>query len=62
MSDLFELIQNDIPEGRQNLQDSHSNLELVAKYCEDNYFRVSLFIIYDHWFIMKVYYLCLIHV
>ncbi|XP_053208238.1 abl interactor 2-like isoform X2 [Panonychus citri] len=41
MSDLFELIQNDIPEGRQNLQDSHSNLELVAKYCEDNYFRAE---------------------
>ncbi|XP_015795420.1 abl interactor 2 isoform X2 [Tetranychus urticae] len=41
MSDLFELIQNDIPEGRQNLQDNHSNLELVAKYCEDNYFRAE---------------------
>jgi len=39
---LLDLINNEIPEGRQNLQQNHSNLELVAKYCEDNYFRVNI--------------------
>lgn len=42
MSDLLSLIENEIPEGRQNLQDSNSNLEKVADYCESNYFQVSI--------------------
>ncbi|XP_074597056.1 abl interactor 1-like [Brevipalpus obovatus] len=41
MSDLYELIQNDIPEGKEKLRASRSNLELVAKYCEDNYAKTS---------------------
>jgi len=40
MSDLLSIIENEIPEGRQNLQDSHHNLEKVADYCETNYFQV----------------------
>ncbi|RWS29386.1 Abl interactor 1-like protein [Leptotrombidium deliense] len=41
MNDLLALIENDIPEGRQNLQESHSNLEKVADYCESNYFQAE---------------------
>ncbi|XP_054161405.1 abl interactor 2-like isoform X2 [Oppia nitens] len=39
MADLISLIENEIPEGRQNLIDSHSNLDKVADYCETNYFQ-----------------------
>lgn len=39
-ADLDSLITSEIPEGRQNLLDSHTNLERVAEYCETNYFQV----------------------
>ncbi|CAG2107932.1 unnamed protein product [Medioppia subpectinata] len=39
MSDLISLIENEIPDGRQNLIDSNSNLDKVADYCETNYFQ-----------------------
>lgn len=42
MSDLLSIIENEIPEGRQNLADSHSNLDKVADYCESNYFQVCV--------------------
>ena len=40
-ADLDSLITSEIPEGRQNLMDSYTNLERVAEYCENNYFQVS---------------------
>jgi hypothetical protein len=40
-ADLDSLITSEIPEGRQNLLDSHTNLGRVAEYCENNYFQVS---------------------
>ena len=39
MDDLITLIRTEIPEGRKNLQESFSNLERVAEYCEDTYYR-----------------------
>ena len=41
-ADLDSLITSEIPEGRQNLMDSYTNLERVAEYCENNYFQLSL--------------------
>lgn len=41
MANFLALIEHEIPEGRQQLQDSYSNLEKVADYCESNYFQVS---------------------
>ena len=41
-ADLDSLITSEIPEGRQNLMDSYTNLERVAEYCENNYFQVSI--------------------
>ena len=38
--DLNSLMEHEIPEGRQNLVESHSNLERVAEYCESNYLQV----------------------
>jgi len=38
-ADLDSLITSEIPEGRQNLLDSFTNLERVAEYCENNYFQ-----------------------
>ncbi|KAK6182422.1 hypothetical protein SNE40_010120 [Patella caerulea] len=35
--ELFQLIEHELPEGRQSLQESYSNLERVAVYCETNY-------------------------
>ena len=39
-ADLDSLITSEIPQGRQNLLDSYTNLERVAEYCENNYFQV----------------------
>lgn len=39
MDELASLIRTEIPEGRQSLQDSYTNLERVAEYCEDTYYR-----------------------
>ncbi|KAG8232953.1 hypothetical protein J437_LFUL011446 [Ladona fulva] len=39
MAELAALLTTEIPEGRSNLADSHSNLERVADYCEGNYFQ-----------------------
>ncbi|XP_058826225.1 abl interactor 2 [Topomyia yanbarensis] len=39
MDDLITLIRTEIPEGRQNLLESYTNLERVAEYCEDTYYR-----------------------
>ena len=41
MADLHSLIVQEIPKGRQDLIDSHTNLERVAEYCEGNYIDVS---------------------
>ena len=38
-ADLDTLITSEIPDGRQNLLDSFTNLEKVAEYCENNYFQ-----------------------
>jgi hypothetical protein len=39
--DLANLMTREIPEGRQSLIDSHTNLERVAEYCQENYLQVS---------------------
>ncbi|CAH0407329.1 unnamed protein product [Chilo suppressalis] len=39
MAELAALLQTEIPEGRNHLTDSHTNLERVAEYCEANYFQ-----------------------
>lgn len=41
MAELAALLRQDIPEGRTNLSDSHTNLERVAEYCEANYFQAE---------------------
>ena len=42
MAELVGLIQHEIPEGRKQLQESHTNLERVADYCERNYLQVRI--------------------
>lgn len=42
MDELASLIRTEIPEGRQSLQDSYTNLERVAEYCEDTYYRYGV--------------------
>lgn len=42
MAELVALLNTEIPEGQNNLTDSHTNLERVAEYCEGNYFQVSI--------------------
>lgn len=39
MDELASLIRTEIPEGRQTLRDSFTNLERVADYCEETYLR-----------------------
>ncbi|KDR07257.1 abl interactor 2-like isoform X1 [Zootermopsis nevadensis] len=39
MAELTALLTTEIPDGRSNLADSHTNLERVAEYCEGNYFQ-----------------------
>lgn len=34
MADLLSLVEREIPDGRQSLRDSTTNLEKVADYCE----------------------------
>ncbi|XP_037951218.1 abl interactor 2 isoform X1 [Teleopsis dalmanni] len=41
MDELATLIRTEIPDGRQSLRDSHTNLERVADYCEDTYYRAD---------------------
>ena len=57
-ADLDSLITSEIPEGRQNLMDSYTNLERVAEYCENNYFQVSImfyFLRFGHHYIKHNY-------
>ena len=42
-AEFVALVQQEIPEGRQSLSDSHANLEKVAAYCIENFARVSIF-------------------
>lgn len=37
----MQLLENDIPECRRRLKESHANLEKVASYCEGNYLQAS---------------------
>lgn len=41
MAELATLLHQEVPEGRNNLADSHTNLERVADYCEANYFQAE---------------------
>lgn len=46
LNEIITLIENEIPECKQNLRDNHRNLERVAEYCDTNYYRVSKVKIY----------------
>lgn len=41
-SEFVTLVEQEIPEGRQSLSDSHANLEKVAAYCIENFARVRM--------------------
>lgn len=41
MDELASLIRTEIPDGRASLKDSFTNLERVAEYCEDTYYRCA---------------------
>lgn len=45
---LRSLIENEIPDGRSNLESSCSNLERVAAYCEASYAQVLLLVYVIH--------------
>ena len=40
MSELTQLIDKEIPDGRQSLQENFNNLERLAQYCQENYIKV----------------------
>ena len=40
-SEFVSLVQQEIPDGRQSLNDSHANLDKVAAYCIENFMRVG---------------------
>lgn len=39
MAEVTHLLDQEIPEGRQHLQESYINLDKVAQYCRDNYLK-----------------------
>uniref|UniRef100_A0A915JHQ5 Uncharacterized protein n=1 Tax=Romanomermis culicivorax TaxID=13658 RepID=A0A915JHQ5_ROMCU len=41
MTELAELIEHHIPEGRQSLENGYANLEHIAAYCEANYIQAT---------------------
>ncbi|XP_069120833.1 abl interactor 2-like isoform X5 [Argopecten irradians] len=41
MAEVAQLLEQEIPEGRQHLQESFNNLENVAKYCRENYLTAT---------------------
>lgn len=41
MAELAALLRSEIPEGRNNLTENHTNLQRVAEYCEANYFQTD---------------------
>ncbi|XP_033730675.1 abl interactor 2-like isoform X1 [Pecten maximus] len=41
MAEVAQLLEQEIPEGRQHLQESFNNLENVAKYCRENYITAT---------------------
>ncbi|XP_021355420.1 abl interactor 2-like isoform X3 [Mizuhopecten yessoensis] len=41
MAEVAQLLEQEIPEGRQHLQESFNNLENVAKYCRENYLSAT---------------------
>ena len=41
-AEFVNLVEQEIPEGRQSLSDSHANLEKVAAYCIENFARVRM--------------------
>lgn len=44
LEELYSLCRNEIPEGRQTLLETQSNLEKVADYCATSYHDVSVLI------------------
>ena len=42
LDELVSLLRNEIPEGRQTLLDTQSNLDKVADYCTSAYLEVFL--------------------
>lgn len=49
-AEFVNLVEQEIPEGRQSLSDSHANLEKVAAYCIENFARVRMFPLINHHF------------
>ena len=47
--ELMQLLENDIPECRRRLKESHANLEKVASYCEGNYLQVRQLYWHNLW-------------